>query len=90
MLLKCFRLGLRVRKLLSHFKQKVKVKSFSHAGLCNTIDCSLPGSSVHGIYQARILGLPFLLQEIFPTKGLNLGLLHCGQTLYRLSHQGNL
>ena len=32
-------------------------------------------------------GLPFLLQEIFPTQGLNPGLLHCRQTLYRLNHQ---
>ena len=24
--------------------------------LCNLIDCSLPGSSVHGIFQERILG----------------------------------
>ena len=23
--------------------------------LCNTVDCSLPGSSVHAIFQARIL-----------------------------------
>ena len=23
--------------------------------LCNAMDCSLPGSSVHGIFQARIL-----------------------------------
>jgi len=23
--------------------------------LCNTMDCSLPGSSVHGIFQARVL-----------------------------------
>ena len=30
----------------------------------------------------------FLLQGIFPTQELNLGLLHCRQTLYRLSHQG--
>jgi len=29
--------------------------------LCNPVDCSLPGSSVRGISQARILhGLPFL------------------------------
>ena len=30
--------------------------------LCNPIDCSLPGSSVHGILQARILesvAMPF-------------------------------
>ena len=29
-----------------------------------------------------------LLQEIFPTQGLNLSLLHCRQILYHLSHQG--
>ena len=29
-----------------------------------------------------------LLQGIFLTQGLNLGLLHCGQILYHLSHQG--
>ena len=28
---------------------------FSHIRLCNPTDCSLPGSSVHGIFQARIL-----------------------------------
>ena len=27
----------------------------SHPTLCNATDCSLPGSSVHGIFQARIL-----------------------------------
>ena len=31
-----------------------------------------------------------LLQEIFPTQGLNPGLPHCRQILYRLSHQGML
>ena len=29
-----------------------------------------------------------LLQGIFPTQGLNPGLLHCRQILYHLSHQG--
>ena len=29
-----------------------------------------------------------LLQGIFPTEGLNPGLLHCRQSLYHLSHQG--
>ena len=38
----------------------MKVKSESEAAqscptLSNPIDCSLPGSSVHGIFQARIL-----------------------------------
>ena len=30
---------------------------------------------------------PSLLQEIFPTQGLNLGLLHYRQILYQLSHK---
>ena len=37
------------------------VKSLSRV-LCNSKDCSLPGSSVHGIFQARILewaAIPF-------------------------------
>ena len=54
--------------------------------------CSLPGSSVHGISQARVLewGSHFLLQGIFPTQGSNPSLQHCRQTLYHLSHQGTL
>ena len=36
------------------------------------------------------VGCHFLLQEIFPTQGLNPGLPHCRQTLYCLSHQGSL
>ena len=56
----------------------------------NPIDCSLPGSSVHGIFQARVLEwVPRLLQGIFPTHGSNQGLPHCRQMLYRLSHQGS-
>ena len=35
------------------------------------------------------VGCHFLLHGIFPTQGLNLGFLHCRQTLYCLSHQGN-
>ena len=55
------------------------------------MDYNLPGSSVHGILQARILErvvIPFL-QGIFPTQGLNPGLLHCRQILYHLIHQGS-
>ena len=49
------------------------------------------GCIAHGILQARILKWVafFLLQGIFPTQGLNPGLPHCRQTLYRLSHQGS-
>ena len=32
-----------------------EVKSLSHVWLCDPVDCSLPGSSVHGILQAIIL-----------------------------------
>ena len=34
---------------------KVKVKVKSCPTLCDPMDCSVPGSSVHGICQARIL-----------------------------------
>ena len=57
--------------------------------LCNPVDCSLPGFSVHGILQARILewvAISFS-RGIFLTQGLNPGLPHCRQTLYRLSHR---
>ena len=42
-----------------------------------------------GILHARILGVGChaLLQGIFPTQGLNSGLLRCRQILYHLSHQ---
>ena len=32
-----------------------KVKSLSRVQLCDPMDCSLPGSSVHGIFQAIVL-----------------------------------
>ena len=69
--------------------QEVLVKVLvaqSCSTLCNPVDCSLPGSSVHGISQARILewvAISFS-KGIFPTQGPNLGLLHCRQILYHL------
>ena len=59
--------------------------------LFDLMDCSLPGSSVHGIFPGKNTGVDchFLLQEIFPTQGLNPDIPHCRQTLYRLSHQGS-
>ena len=35
------------------------------------------------------VGCPALLQGIFPTQGLNLGLLHYRRIRYHLSHQGS-
>ena len=46
-----------------------------------------PGSSVHGISQVRVL--EWVAISSFPTQGSNLGLLHCRQMLYHLSHQGS-
>ena len=55
----------------------------------------------HGLQPTRLLcpwnspgkdtrvGCQFLLQGIFPTEGLNPGLLHCRQILYLLSQQGS-
>ena len=63
---------------------------FSRAWLFRDLrGCSLPGSSVHRISQARILEY-FILQGIFPTQGLNpcfLSLLHCQADSLPLSHQ---
>ena len=35
------------------------------------------------------VGYHFLLQEIFLTQELNLGLLHCRQMIYQLSYEGS-
>ena len=48
--------------------------SHVHPTLCDAMDCNPPGSSVHGIFQARILEwvvCHFLLQGIFLTQGSN-------------------
>jgi len=71
---------------LPDFSEKWKWKCLT---LCNCMDCSPPGFSVHGILQAGV-GSHSLLQGIFPTQVLNLDLLHCQQNLYCLSHQGSL
>ena len=62
--------------------------------LFNPMDCSPPGSSFHGISQARILKWVaiFLLQGIFPTQGSNpclLCLLHWQADSLSLSHLGS-
>ena len=69
---------------------KVKVKSLSRVRLLRP----------HGLQPTRLWSMGFsreeywsqchfLLQGIFPTQGLNLGLPHCRLTLYCLSHQGS-
>ena len=59
--------------------------------LCNPMDCSSPGSSVHGDSPGKNteVSCHALLQGIFPTQGSNQGLPNCRQILYYLSHQGS-
>ena len=60
--------------------------------LFHPMDCSPPGTSVHGNSPGKNIGVVChaLLQGIFPTQGSNSGLLHCRRILYHLSHQGSL
>ena len=75
--------------LFQNFPQFIVIQSCPI--LSDPIDCSPSGFSVYGILQASILaaGCHFLLQQIFPTQGLNPGPLHFRQILYHLSHQGS-
>ena len=59
--------------------------------LCEPMDCSLPSSSENGDSPSKHtrVGCHAFLQEIFPTQGLNPGLLHCRWILYCLSYQGS-
>ena len=82
--------------------QKVGIKGtfvcvptcFSHDQLfCNLVDCSLPGSSLHGILQTRILELDCraLFQGIFDSgiKPLSLTCLHLQVGSSQLVPPGN-
>ena len=59
--------------------------------LCDPMDCSLPGSSVHWDSPSKNteVGGHALLWKIFPIQGSNPGLPHCRRILYHQSHQGS-
>ena len=75
-------------------EKKVKSESINHSVVSDSL-------RLHGLQSARLLfpwnsagkntgvGSHSLLQGIFLTQGWNLGLLHCRQILYHLSHQGS-
>ena len=54
--------------------------------LCDPMDCSLQGSSVHGIFQATGMDCHFLLQGNLPDPGIEPG---SPALLYHLSNQGS-
>ena len=59
--------------------------------LCDPMDCSPLGSSVHGDSPGKNTGggCHALLQGLLPTQGSNPGLPHCRRILYQLSHKGS-
>ena len=63
----------------------------SYLTLCDPVDITPPGSSVHGGSPGMNTGVGChaLLQGIFPTQGSNPGLPHCRRVFYCVSHQGS-
>ena len=70
---------------------------YTHVCACSVVsdslhptDYNLPGSVCLWDFPGKDTGVDFhfLLQGIFPTQGLNLGLLCCRHILHRLSYQG--
>ena len=61
----------------------------SRLTLCDPMDCTWPGSSVHEDSPDKNTGVGChaLLQGIFPTQGMNPDLPHCRRILYCLSYQ---
>ena len=83
--------------LWKHFhrvdSEQWKVKSLSRVWLFETpwTVCSLPGSSVHGIFQARVLewvAISFSRGSSRPRDQTQV-YSHCTQTVYCLSHKGS-
>ena len=78
-------------------------KHFARQDTTSSGSCLVVPNSLqpHELYPARLLcpcnspgkntgvGSHFLLQGIFPTQGLNPGVLHCRQILHLLIHQGS-
>ena len=66
------------RSLFLHSSCKCKSCVSPSVALCDPMDCSPPGSSVHGISQARTLEwFAISFSRIFPNQGWNLALPHC-------------
>ena len=69
---------------LSIYMHVCVLNCFSHAPLCDPMDCSPPGSPVHGILQAGILEWAAMSSSRQSSQGFNprlLWLLRCRQIL---------
>ena len=78
------------RSTILQFKNFFEVKSLSCVRLFATpwtVACTRLLHPWDFLGKNTGVGCHFLLQGIFPTQGLNPGLLHCRQKLYHLSHQ---
>ena len=74
---------------IKRYSARKRVKSLSPI-LCSPMDCSPPGSSIHGIFQARVLewvAISFSRETSWPRDWTQV-CPHYGQRLYHLSHQG--
>ena len=80
-----------LKRLSKHARSICKRFVKSESEICSVVSDSL---RPYGLYnpwnspgQNTGVGSFFLLQGIFPTQGLNPGLLHCRQILYQLRHR---
>ena len=79
------------RQTPNQYTKVKKVKSLSCVRLFATPWTVVPQAPLSMGFSGKNtrVGCHFLLQGIFPTQGLNLGLQHCRQIIYYLSHQGS-
>ena len=68
---------------------KLYSETESHSVVSDSLWCHELYSPWNSPGQNTGVGSLSLLQEIFPTQGLNPGLPHCRQILYQLSHKGS-
>ena len=83
--------SVRISWVIAIYFQSLVYACVSHSTACNSL-------RPHGLYPTRLpcpcsspgknigVSCHSLLQGVFPTQELNLGLPHCGQILYHLSH----
>ena len=79
------------RLIITIFHDSMCLVAQSCLTLCDPMDCSPAGSSVHGNSPGKNTGVGChaFLQEILPTQGWNPGLPYCRRILYHLRKQGS-